>query len=319
MAGSRSTAPLNRSNSVLIAAPLSAFEICGFLSKCRSRLTLRSFITRTVRVQLAGHSEVGPQVTCGFEFWPAGCSHLLNRLDGAHQVDQAGTLESAVALEVGGAVHEKLFYFFGLADVFAADGEKCGDDAGHTGSRHAGTVGRTRAGVILGTAAYMSPEQAAGRPADRRSDIFSFGAVLYEMLAGKRAFVGSTTPDVLEAVVRNEPDWSELPADTSDTIQRLLRPCLTKDRRQRLQAIGEARIVLENPGGTDRPMQATRLPHNKLPWVVMDTARPFASMMIKTESVHKDKFRMRRNPTGIGKRCATIQGSCRLRAIPNVL
>ncbi len=130
------------------------------------------------------------------------------------------------------------------------------------------TMGHTRAGVILGTAAYMSPEQAVGRPVDRRSDIFSFGAVFYEMLAGKSAFVGSTTPDVLEAVVKNEPDWSELPADTSDTLQRLLRRCLAKDRRQRLQAIGEARIVLENPGGTDRSTQATRLPHKKLPWVV---------------------------------------------------
>src|SRR6266704_259146 len=129
------------------------------------------------------------------------------------------------------------------------------------------TMGHTRAGMILGTAAYMSPEQAVGRPVDRRSDIFSFGAVLYEMLAGKRAFVGSTTPDVLEAVVRNEPDWSELPADTSDTIQRLLRRCLAKDRRQRLQAIGEARIVLENPGEIDPSTQAARLPHKELPWV----------------------------------------------------
>jgi serine/threonine protein kinase len=129
------------------------------------------------------------------------------------------------------------------------------------------TMGQTRAGIILGTAAYMSPEQAVGRPVDRRSDIFSFGAVLYEMLAGKNAFVGSTTPDVLEAVLRNEPDWSELPAETSDTIQHLLRRCLAKDRRQRLQAIGEARIVLENPGG-DRSTQAARLPHRKLPWAV---------------------------------------------------
>jgi serine/threonine-protein kinase len=87
------------------------------------------------------------------------------------------------------------------------------------------TMGHTRAGMILGTAAYMSPEQAVGRPVDRRSDIFSFGAVLYEMLAGKSAFVGSTTPDVLEAILKSEPDWSELPADTSDTIQHLLRRC----------------------------------------------------------------------------------------------
>src|SRR5213075_3551086 len=78
----------------------------------------------------------------------------------------------------------------------------------------------------------------------RRSDIFSFGAVLYEMLTGQRAFVGTTTPDVLEGVVKNDPDWSKLPAGT---IERLVRRCLTKDRKQRLQAIGEARIALESP------------------------------------------------------------------------
>lgn len=141
------------------------------------------------------------------------------------------------------------------------------------------TVGHTGAGMILGTASYMSPEQAVGRPVDRRSDIFSFGAVLYEMLTGKRAFVGSTAPDVLEAVVKNEPDWAELPADTPDTIQRLLHRCLAKDRRQRLQAIGEARIILENPGATDRSAQATRLPDKKLPWVAAAMFLPGLSVV----------------------------------------
>src|SRR5712691_6375099 len=107
------------------------------------------------------------------------------------------------------------------------------------------TLGHTRAGVILGTAAYMSPEQAVGRPVDRRSDIFSFGAVLYEMLTGTRAFAGPTTPDVLEAVVKSDPDWAKLPAGLPSAVERLLRRCLVKDRKQRLQAIGEARIVLE--------------------------------------------------------------------------
>ncbi len=130
------------------------------------------------------------------------------------------------------------------------------------------TLGHTRAGVILGTAAYMSPEQAVGRPVDRRSDIFSFGAVLYEMLSGKRAFAGATTPDVLEAVVRNDPDWSKLPTDTTGSIHRLLRRCLTKDRKQRLQAIGEARIALENPGGPEVPLQAESLRRSKAPWAV---------------------------------------------------
>ena len=110
------------------------------------------------------------------------------------------------------------------------------------------TMGHTRAGVILGTAAYMSPEQAVGRPVDRRSDVFSFGAVLYEMLTGTRAFGGATTPDVLEAVVKNDPDWPKLPSATPAYLRRLLERTLAKDRRQRMQAIGEARIALENPG-----------------------------------------------------------------------
>ena len=110
------------------------------------------------------------------------------------------------------------------------------------------TIGDTRAGVVLGTVAYMSPEQAVGRPVDRRSDIFSFGAVLYEMLTGKRAFMGASMPDVLEAVVKNEPDWSALPTGTPLYLRRLLERMLAKDRKQRLQAIGEARIVLQNPG-----------------------------------------------------------------------
>src|ERR1700686_1282901 len=109
------------------------------------------------------------------------------------------------------------------------------------------TVGHTRAGMILGTAAYMSPEQAIGRPVDRRSDIFSFGAVLYEMLTGNRAFGGTAAPDVLEAVVKSDPDWSKLPAGTPAYLRRLLERTLAKDRKQRLQAIGEARIALENP------------------------------------------------------------------------
>jgi len=125
------------------------------------------------------------------------------------------------------------------------------------------TVGHTRAGVILGTAAYMSPEQAVGRPVDRRSDIFSFGAVLYEMLTGTRAFAGATTPDVLEAVVKNDPDWSKLPAETPRYLRKLLERTLVKDRKQRLQDIGEARIILENPRSE---AEASRGLKPALPW-----------------------------------------------------
>ncbi len=104
----------------------------------------------------------------------------------------------------------------------------------------------TQAGVILGTAAYMSPEQARGREAERRSDIFSFGAVLYEMLTGRRAFAGETISETMAAVMRDEPDWSALPSGLSSRWRHLLERCVVKDPRRRLQAIGEARVALED-------------------------------------------------------------------------
>jgi len=103
----------------------------------------------------------------------------------------------------------------------------------------------TQAGMILGTAAYMSPEQAKGQRVDRRADIWAFGCVLYEMLAGQKPFEGETISDVLAAVIKSEPDWTAIPETTPPSIQRLVRRCLHKDQRQRLQAIGEARITIE--------------------------------------------------------------------------
>jgi serine/threonine-protein kinase len=103
----------------------------------------------------------------------------------------------------------------------------------------------TRAGVLLGTAAYMSPEQARGKRVDRRADIWAFGCVLYEMLTGRRAFSGETTSDILASVIRAEPDWSFLPASVPARIHELLRRCLQKDPKQRLQAIGDARITIQ--------------------------------------------------------------------------
>ena len=103
----------------------------------------------------------------------------------------------------------------------------------------------TGIGAILGTAAYMSPEQACGKPVDRRSDIWAFGCVLYEMLTGKRAFHGDEGTDTLAAILRAEPDWSLLPAAAPPSVRALVHRCLQKDARQRLQAIGDARIALE--------------------------------------------------------------------------
>jgi eukaryotic-like serine/threonine-protein kinase len=91
----------------------------------------------------------------------------------------------------------------------------------------------TGAGIVLGTAAYMAPEQAKGREADKRSDIWAFGCVLYEMLTGRRPFDGEDMTDVLGAVVRLEPSWEALPSDVPAPVRTLLRQCLVKDRRQR--------------------------------------------------------------------------------------
>jgi serine/threonine protein kinase len=104
----------------------------------------------------------------------------------------------------------------------------------------------THAGMILGTAAYMSPEQARGRVLDRRTDIWAFGCVLFEMLTGTRAFSGEDVTETLAAIMKSDPPMTRLPADTPVEIRRLLTRCLQKDRRLRLQHIGDARLELDD-------------------------------------------------------------------------
>jgi len=131
---------------------------------------------------------------------------------------------------------------FGLAKVLTpSDPSATGDTAESPGL----TTIATMPGTLLGTAAYMSPEQAKGYRVDRRCDVWAFGCVLYEMLSGQKAFQGETISDVLAAVITKEPDWALLPKSTPLPIQRLIYRCLQKDLRQRLQAIGDARITIE--------------------------------------------------------------------------
>jgi eukaryotic-like serine/threonine-protein kinase len=112
----------------------------------------------------------------------------------------------------------------------------------------------TQPGVILGTAAYMSPEQAPGKSVDKRTDIWAFGCVVYEMLTARVAFAGATVHDTLAAVLSREPEWSRLSAHTPAAIRRLLRRCLQQDSKQRLHDIADARIelreALTSPGET---------------------------------------------------------------------
>jgi serine/threonine-protein kinase len=110
------------------------------------------------------------------------------------------------------------------------------------------TVTDARDGVPIGTAGYMSPEQARGRPVDKRTDIWAFGCVLYEMRSGRKAFAGETTSDRIAAILEREPDWSLVPAAAPPGVRRVVRRCLEKDPARRLHDIADARLDLDDPG-----------------------------------------------------------------------
>ena len=135
----------------------------------------------------------------------------------------------------------------------------------------------TQLGIILGTAAYMAPEQARGRTVDRRADIWAFGCVLFEMLTARRPFDGTDVADALAQILEREPDWSALPASTPVALRRLIGRCLAKDPKQRLRDIGEARIVIDDviagrsePAAVPAPAAtgAFPTPRSFFPWVV---------------------------------------------------
>jgi hypothetical protein len=146
---------------------------------------------------------------------------------------------------------------FGLAKGVDAEAATSSDSGPSTPLAHSATP----SGVILGTASYMSPEQARGKPIDKRTDIWAFGVVLYEMLTGRQAFRGESISDTLACVLKSDPDWSALPESTPPIVRRLLARCLEKDARRRLRDIGEARILLEDlpeTGETAPPPRSRR-------------------------------------------------------------
>ncbi|MBI3401836.1 MAG: serine/threonine protein kinase [Acidobacteria bacterium] len=129
---------------------------------------------------------------------------------------------------------------FGLAKAGGAG--EAGGELTHSPTM----MGPTLGGVLLGTAPYMSPEQARGKSVDKRTDIWAFGCVLYEMLTGRRAFTGETTTDVLAKIVEREPDWTQLPPSAPAYIVRLIKCCLEKDPKKRLRDIGDMRVELDD-------------------------------------------------------------------------
>jgi len=185
---------------------------------------------------------------------------------------------------------------FGLAKAVENPGAASGDPANSPTL----TLGVTNVGVIMGTAAYMSPEQAGGKTVDRRADIWSFGAVLYEVLSGRRAFAGDSVSDTLAGVLKVDPDWKALPSDTPTAVRRLIQRCLTKDRKQRLQAIGDARIAIEEvlSGASLEAPQPAPAGRRIVPWAVAgvlaialaimswvwwDAARPVAQPLVRLD------------------------------------
>jgi serine/threonine-protein kinase len=156
---------------------------------------------------------------------------------------------------------------FGLARSTAVSGPTPDSSASPTL-----TVQGTREGVILGTAAYMSPEQAKGRPVDKRTDLWAFGAILYEMLTGRRAFEGEDVSDILANILTKAPDWSRLPESTPGAVVRLLRRCLEKDRKQRLDSAAVARFEIDevlSAGSTVAKSRGGRSPRWSVAWATV--------------------------------------------------
>ncbi len=157
---------------------------------------------------------------------------------------------------------------FGLAKLWEKEPLASGADPANSPTMTG--AGLTSAGIILGTAAYMSPEQARGRKVDQRADIWAFGCILFEMLAGAPAFFGETATDILARVMERDPDWSKLPAPTPPNVTRVLRRCLEKDPSRRLRHVGDAQLELED---TREQLTAAASPpasvwSRALPWTV---------------------------------------------------
>jgi serine/threonine-protein kinase len=174
---------------------------------------------------------------------------------------------------------------FGLAKALV--GETGSDDSGSDlGESPTLTAAMTAAGVLMGTAAYMSPEQARGKAADRRADVWAFGVLVLEMLTGLKTFPGDTATDVLGGIVHKEPEWEQLPKDTPAPIRSLLERCLRKDRSRRLHDIADVRIIIEDyladpTASADEAIATPDRPWWKaaLPWVAATVAIVAAAAM----------------------------------------
>ena len=183
---------------------------------------------------------------------------------------------------------------FGLAKALDPAGTSASGDAAHSPTMTAAAFAQgfggpgTQMGMIIGTAAYMAPEQAKGKAVDRRADIWAFGVVLYEMLTGRRAFPGDDVSEVLASVLKSDPDWGVVPAGLPAGVRRLLRRCLEKDPRKRLSAIGDARFDLDDVEPAAAPAPSTVRPPSRWRWVPWAIA---AASVVAAAALAVNQFR----------------------------
>ncbi len=211
---------------------------------------------------------------------------LAQRLNkGALPMDEALVICRQVA-EGLEAAHEKGVIHRDLkpANVMITEGDKVkildfglakalSDEMQSIDSSHSPTIteAMTRPGVILGTAAYMSPEQAKGKAVDKRADIWAFGCILYECLTGKRAFEGETVTETLAAILRGEPDWQALPVTTAPSTRFVLRRCLDRNVNRRFHCVGDLRILIEDIWHITEMERPSKRPWFAWIWVAIAT------------------------------------------------